>query len=186
MSVEELKIRSELEMDVERDLEEEIMDKIYHLALRLHRLYQQQKERKARELSEPEAKNQRGTNKKTLSEVNINIRMEGGTKIEIKEIKKDARESRQPWSSRSDNGQAMVASDTKKFNWEKTLRSGPCPVAVPMRSNSSNQAKVLNKKHSLRQQSEVDTVRKNGGGTSGQRKAIVGVQNRLLELEWRS
>ena len=45
MSAEELKIRKELEMDVERDLEAEIKDGIYHLALRLHRLYQHQKKK---------------------------------------------------------------------------------------------------------------------------------------------
>lgn len=45
MSADELNIFRELEKDVERDLEEEIKDGIYHLALRLHRLYQHQKER---------------------------------------------------------------------------------------------------------------------------------------------
>ncbi|KAL0396517.1 UNVERIFIED_CONTAM: hypothetical protein Scaly_0100100 [Sesamum calycinum] len=44
MSVEELKIREELERDVEKGLEEEIKDGIYRLALRLHRLYQHQKD----------------------------------------------------------------------------------------------------------------------------------------------
>ena len=62
MSAEELKIRDELERDVERDLEEEIKDGIYHLALRLHRLYQHQKERIGRELPEAGTKNQQGIN----------------------------------------------------------------------------------------------------------------------------
>ena len=39
ISEEELKIRSELGMEIERDLEEEIKEGIYHLALRLHRIY---------------------------------------------------------------------------------------------------------------------------------------------------
>ncbi|KAK3011802.1 hypothetical protein RJ639_012503 [Escallonia herrerae] len=45
-------IRGELEMDVERDLDEEIKDGIYHLALQLHRLYQHQKERNDKKLLE--------------------------------------------------------------------------------------------------------------------------------------
>ncbi|PIM97311.1 hypothetical protein CDL12_30221 [Handroanthus impetiginosus] len=80
MSIEEVRIREELELDVENDLEEEIKDEIYHLAFKLHRLYQHQKERSL---------NQQGNaRKKSLSEVNINIKMEGGTTIQIKEIKK--------------------------------------------------------------------------------------------------
>ncbi|KAK3031136.1 hypothetical protein RJ639_035134 [Escallonia herrerae] len=57
MSAEELQICGELEMNVERGLEEEIKDGIYHFALRLHRLYQHQKERSGRKLLEQDARN---------------------------------------------------------------------------------------------------------------------------------
>lgn len=117
VSEEELKIRNELEMEVEKDLEEEIKDGLRHLALRLHRLYQHQKERSASKLA--------------FCEVNINIQMEGGTKIEIKETKKPALSEREKGlpprpSSRSSgtmNPVTKVGTNTKKFDWAKSLRS---------------------------------------------------------------
>uniref|UniRef100_A0A5B7BDP9 Uncharacterized protein n=1 Tax=Davidia involucrata TaxID=16924 RepID=A0A5B7BDP9_DAVIN len=172
MSAEELKIRGELEMDIERDLEEEIKDGIYQFALRLHRLYHHQKERNARELSEPGIKKS-----KTLSEVNINIKMEGGTKIEIKEIKKEARQSVRPRTSRSET---VVAQDTNKVDWVKTLRSGTSsPLGASKKNESSNQNRVLHN----------NQLRRNRNSTVclGQRKRNVGAhENKLLELGWRS
>ncbi|XP_062021425.1 uncharacterized protein LOC133737995 [Rosa rugosa] len=116
VSEEELKIRNELEMEVEKDLEEEIKDGICHLALRLHRLYQHQKERSASKLA--------------FCEVNINIQMEGGTKIEIKETKRPAPAEREKSfpprpSSRSSTVRSVmkVGANTKKFDWAKSLRS---------------------------------------------------------------
>lgn len=88
MSNEELKIRAELEVYIERDLEEEIKDGICHLALRLQRLYQKQRDRNAREPSASGSKDQSWLKNTTFSEVNITIRMEGGSKIETNEIKK--------------------------------------------------------------------------------------------------
>ncbi|KAG6725229.1 hypothetical protein I3843_02G015600 [Carya illinoinensis] len=119
-------LRSEEELGIRRDLEEEIKEGIYHHALRLHRLYQQQKERK----------------NKTLLEVNISIRMEGGAKIEIKETKKDHgghdhERGRVPRtaSARSENKMKLqlaavpqVNANTKKFDWVKSLRSNAGPV----------------------------------------------------------
>lgn len=103
-------------MDVERDLEEEIKDGLCHLALRLHRLYQHQKERSASNLA--------------FCEVNINIQMEGGTKIEIKETKKPAPAEKEKGfpprpSSRSGNMKPVmkVGANIKKFDWAKSLRS---------------------------------------------------------------
>nr|GME19390.1 uncharacterized protein LOC109180280 [Ipomoea batatas] len=101
-SNEEKKIWGELERDVERDLEEEIKDGICKLALRLHRLYH---------------------DSKTLSEVSINIRMEGGTKIEIKEIKKEAHRSSS--STRRGGAPPPLPPRGQKFDWTNTLRSGP-------------------------------------------------------------
>lgn len=68
-SGEELRIWRELEEEVEKTLEEEIKDQIYHLALRLNRLYQHQMER---------------TKEKSFSEVNISISVKGRTKVKIK------------------------------------------------------------------------------------------------------
>ncbi|XP_041001440.1 uncharacterized protein LOC121247157 [Juglans microcarpa x Juglans regia] len=120
------RLRSEKELEIRRDLEEEIKEGIYHHALRLHRLYQQQKERK----------------NKTLLEVNISIRKEGGAKIEIKETKKDHRDhdherGRVPRtaSARSESitqlqlaAVPQVNANTKKFDWVKSLRSNAGPV----------------------------------------------------------
>ncbi|GLU13059.1 hypothetical protein SLE2022_297060 [Rubroshorea leprosula] len=125
MSEEELRIREELECEIERDLEEEIKDGIYHYALRLHRLYQHKMERHA---ITGECK--------TLYEVNICIRMEAGIKIEIKEkTKKEAPEKgRLTTSARSLNAQTFNAN--KKFDWARSLRSGAGshPVVVNKKS----------------------------------------------------
>ncbi|KAH7851011.1 hypothetical protein Vadar_005934 [Vaccinium darrowii] len=139
MSDEELKIRGELEMDLERDLEAEIKDGIYHLALRLHRLYQHQKERNERELSETGPKNQQGlTRSKTVSEVNISIRMEGGTTVEIKERKKEAREhGNSRSSSRSENSKGMIGPNGKKFDWAKSLRSEASPHVIRKKADGT-------------------------------------------------
>ncbi|KAF7135459.1 hypothetical protein RHSIM_Rhsim08G0014600 [Rhododendron simsii] len=138
MSIEELKIRGKLEMDVERDLEAEIKDGIYHLALRLHRLYQHQKERNERELSAPGPKSQQGlTKNKILSEVNISIRMDGATKVEIKEISKEARKhGNLRASSISENSKRMIGSNGTKFDWAKSLRSEARPHVIKKKINN--------------------------------------------------
>ncbi|KAF5937520.1 hypothetical protein HYC85_025026 [Camellia sinensis] len=185
---EELKIRCELEMEVERDLEAEIKDGIYHLALRLHRLYQHQKER-----------NQERMNNKTLyAEVNINIRLEGGTKIEIKEIKKDivAREHGQPLAPiRSEDTQGVMrGSNAKNFDWAKSLRSeARRPLAINKKNDSpSNHAKVISYEHgdSLplpHQNHKLDHTRRKwtSASGSGQQKRGMRVENKLLELGWK-
>lgn len=150
MSEEEIKIRGELESDIERNLEEEIKDGIYHLALRLHRLYQHQKERKAGETVIDKKS-------KALSEVNISIQMEGGTKIEIKEIKKEAQQGRPRSSTISENVQdVMPVLHKKKFDWAKSLRSGTDSKAI---------------------------VNKKSGSASGQRKGSVGVDDTKVAAE---
>ncbi|KAM1179910.1 hypothetical protein ACFX13_019369 [Malus domestica] len=131
ISEEELKIRSEVEMEIEKNLEEEIKDGICHLALRLQRLYQHQKERRSAATN-----GRRSNNNKAFCEVNINIKMEGGTKIEIKETKKPAPERGCPnWTSsgiseRSYQQVTKMASNTKKFDWAKSLRSSAGPALV--------------------------------------------------------
>ncbi|KAM7515764.1 hypothetical protein LguiA_005347 [Lonicera macranthoides] len=181
MSAEELKIRDELERDVERDLEEEIKDGIYHLALRLHRLYQHQNERIGRELPRPGTKNQQGMKNETLSELNINIKMEGGTKIEIKEVKKEAHQGERPKSAASRpaiNVQKMAGPDTKEFNWAKSLRSKPKPVCVKKKNESSHQAKVLNHGSNLHENAKLNKVIRNYMSAS--------IDNKVLELGWKN
>lgn len=153
---EELKIRQELEMDIERDLEEEIKDGIYHLALRLHRLYQHRKERSNKgEITSKELE--------TLSEVNISIKMEGGTKVEIKETRKDQalpqKLVRPPSSRSSENSKSLRFMSTKKeFNWMNSLRSDSGPVIMHKKIHGS-QASLVN-----------DDVRRRDKGTDCKRK----------------
>ncbi|PSS21486.1 Cysteine proteinase [Actinidia chinensis var. chinensis] len=161
MSAEELKIRKELEMDVERDLEAEIKDGIYHLALRLHRLYQHQK-------------------KKTLLEVNISIRMEGGTKIEIKEIKKEAREDGYLPASKSKSTQGMVGLNAKKFDWVQSLRSKAHPFTINKKNESTHKAKSISYEHGLNENHKLGhVIRRNCTSSSRQDKSV---GNKLLEL----
>ncbi|KAI4314404.1 hypothetical protein L6164_027317 [Bauhinia variegata] len=137
VSAEELKIRGEMEKEIEKDLEEEIREGIYHLALRLHRLYQHQKERNVKEASE--SGYLQDNRSKSISEVTISIRMEEGTKIEIKQAKKEADERVHPRSSRSENVKDVPAFNAKKFDWAKTLRAGSGPAAVDRANYSSKQ-----------------------------------------------
>ncbi|KAL2538538.1 uncharacterized protein Fot_19929 [Forsythia ovata] len=173
MSIEELKIRNELEMDVERDLEEEIKDGIYHLALRLHRLYQNQKERHDSAVSNPKssAKNLQGSARKMLSEVNISIKMEGGTTIQIKEIKKQANihEKTPPMSATSAN--------SKTFDWVKTLRSDRAkPPSIKSTKAESKTSRM-----------KPENVGKNNiSNASRHRKVDMGAKTALLELGWKN
>ncbi|GMH24163.1 hypothetical protein Nepgr_026006 [Nepenthes gracilis] len=118
MSDEELRIRSQLEEEVEKDLEEEIKQGIYALGLRLHRLYRQQKQRNIAKLL---SKGKTSTKNKSVSEVNISIKMEGATEVKIKEITKEAVGKRSMMSDAvAENKGGLHA---KKFNWANSLRS---------------------------------------------------------------
>ena len=188
MSEEEWKIRGELESDIERDLEEEIKDGIYHLAFRLHRLYQRRRERNAEDISES------GDDKKdkTLSEVNISIKMEGGTKIEIKETKKEAPDHQKgmllpPRSSRSTNVnvQGMLGSNAKKFDWAKSLRAGTDPASINRKIERSYQAKIPSNDRGFCMNLNHENTRRNVVSASGQRKGNIGLNNKVLELGWK-
>lgn len=189
LSKEELKIRSELEMDIERDLEQEIKDGIYHHALRLHRLYQQRRERNEREVSALfETQSQQiKNNNKTLLEVNISIKMKGGTKIEIKESKKEAPEKGRPRTSRSENVQAvLMAPKTKKFDWAKTLRSNAGPIVINRQNNASlTLARTPSNGHSRYSNLSLDTVRRNCTSASGLLKIKAGGENKIREQGWK-
>lgn len=69
-------------MEIERNLEAEFKDGIYNLALKLRRLYEQRRERE-------ESSDVSMRKSKRVLEVNISIKMEGDTKIEITERKKE-------------------------------------------------------------------------------------------------
>ncbi|CAI9767029.1 unnamed protein product [Fraxinus pennsylvanica] len=169
MSIEELKIRNELENDVEQDLEEEIKDGIYHLALRLHRLYEHQKERHTNTETNPKS------TRKMLSEVNISIKMEGGTPIQIKEIKKQAniQEKTPP------NPMTATPANNKKFDWEKTLRSNRAhPPSI--KSN-----KTENKRVSHLRMKPQNIGKINISNATRQRKVDTGAKTALLELGWK-
>ncbi|XP_022854954.1 uncharacterized protein LOC111376233 [Olea europaea var. sylvestris] len=165
MSIEELKIRSELENDVERDLEEEIKDGIYHLALRLHRLYQHQKERHTNTETKPKSA------RKMLSEVNISIKMEGGTTIQIKEIKKQEKIPPNPMTS--------TPANNKKVDWEKTLRSNR-GITPSIKSNKTESKHVS---HLRKKPANIGKI--NISNASRQRKVDLGAKTALLELGWK-
>ncbi|GLT73515.1 hypothetical protein SLA2020_453670 [Shorea laevis] len=181
----ELKIRNELEMDIERDLEEEIKDGLYHHALRLHRLYQQQKERNAKQAPGFETESQQRNNNRTLLEVNICISMEGGTKFEIKETRKEAdREKGRPRTSRSEKMWApVVPATTKKVDWVKTLRSNAAPAVIIDRKNGSlHQAKTLANNHCRYSNLNLNNP---AGRRNGQPKPKADVGHKLLQLGWK-
>ncbi|KAI9165594.1 hypothetical protein LWI28_017095 [Acer negundo] len=170
MSEEELKIRGELESEIESNLEEEIKDGIYHLALRLHRLYQNHKERNAKQAN------------KTISEVNISIKMEGGTKIEIKEMKKEAAPDDKvpPWKSKSENmPRAMVLVSNNKSSIGLRVYDQAIVLSNEYQGFSSNP----------NFDSNAIVARKNLISSSGQRKGSsgdVGVDNKeQLKLGWK-
>ncbi|KAF5195362.1 Ubiquitin carboxyl-terminal hydrolase, partial [Thalictrum thalictroides] len=148
MSKEELKIRSELEMDIESDLEAEIKDGICHLALKLHRLYQHQRERIARELSTNGS--QSGRKKSVLlTEMNILMRMEGGSKVEINEMKKQ-KDQPKPFPRYKQGKTFQIG---KEFNWVRTLRSEA--------ASSTNNAKKKHLKsqiHHVVKKNNISTV----------------------------
>lgn len=172
VSTEELKIRSELEMEIERDLEEEIKESIYHLALKLHRIYQQRKERNTKEASE----------RRALSEVNISIRMEGGTKIEIKEVNKEVAERGYPRNtSRPENVKEVNALSGNKFDWVKTLRAGSGPVSVNRSIGS-----LKHKDRILSIDPKVfSSARGKNAGSYEQGIRNASVYNKLLQLGWK-
>ncbi|KAF8406076.1 hypothetical protein HHK36_008156 [Tetracentron sinense] len=145
MSNEELKIRGELEMDIERDLEEEIKDGICRLALRLQRLYQHQRGRSATTSSAHSTEVLSGLKNSKFSKVNITIRMEGKSKIEINKIKKVDHKRGRLWTAKSEDKQGELSPGAKKFDWVTTLRSGTSPNLIYKKHGISDHARSLRK-----------------------------------------
>lgn len=172
VSEKELEIRNELEMEVERGIEEEIKDGLYTLSLRLHRLYQRQKERHVKEACE--------VNKnRAVSEVNISIRMEGKSRVEIKESKKEASEMGGSRSYRSENAKQVDGLSYTKYDWEKNLRAGSSSVSVN-RANRGSKKKDENgtSDPNLGSNREFDNRRRKQNGNGK-------VDSKQLQLGWR-
>lgn len=112
MSKEEERIRDELEMEIERNLEGEFKDGIYNLALKLRRLYEQRRERE-KTLDDSMRKTKR------VLEVNISIKMEGDTKIEITESKKEVDNEKTKKAENLDKRKKIVAAGEDKTGKEK-------------------------------------------------------------------
>ncbi|GER47146.1 tetratricopeptide repeat protein [Striga asiatica] len=151
MSVDELKIREELEIDVESNLEGEIKEEIYHLALKLHRLYQHQKQ-KTLLMNQSSHDHENNARKKMLTEVNINIKLEGGTTIRINEIKKEGRGG---GLARIAKGKGLGLGPNRnrraKFDWAGSLRSKESSEMIvnhgPDRKRDSVRGLVKDKKN---------------------------------------
>ncbi|XP_077214284.1 uncharacterized protein LOC143849121 isoform X2 [Tasmannia lanceolata] len=188
ISEEELKIRGELEIEVERDLEEEIKDDIIHLALRLHRLYQHQKDRDMRDQTTFSGEPQSKIKSSIFTEVSITIRMEAGSKVEIHETKKEIREKGRLKNIKLDYKQSNMSPNAKEFNWERTLRSGTCSsvsinrkqeVSRHGRTPRNNNGAGPEAKHGIRD-------RKNNTNAHGHGKERVSARdNKMLQLGWR-
>ncbi|XP_058078136.1 uncharacterized protein LOC131226497 [Magnolia sinica] len=183
MSSEELKIRAELECEVERDLEEEIKDGICHLALRLHRLYQHQKEIGARHSSTKGAEFQNEARDVTFTEVNITIRIEGGSKFEVHESKKEICNKGYTQNKRLEDKKGKMGPSTKKFDWERTLRSGTSSVAIVKKVPDKDRATKTG--HDVHRHATKDGRNLINGSDQGKRKIRM-KHNKLLQLEWRN
>lgn len=153
MSLEERKIREELEQEVENDLEKEMKDGMYRLAMKLHNLYLHRRERSESRImgrSIDQQKKQRKSSKNIVSEVNINIKMEGGTKIEIKESKKEDRHNPnpnpnpKPNPNPNPNPKKAYYGRRVKFDWTQSLRSGSENLSVDSKIEGKKLDKLYN------------------------------------------
>ncbi|XVF61537.1 hypothetical protein PTKIN_Ptkin08bG0137500 [Pterospermum kingtungense] len=180
MFEEKWKIRGGIENDIDRDSEEEIKEGIYHLALRLHRLYQHKRES---DYAHQDISESGDTKDKTLSEVNISIKMEGGIKIEIKQTKKDL----PPRSSRSNkiNTQLVHGFDGKKFDWAKSLRAETDSAIIGRKLDRSYQAKIPSTEKGFYMNFNHQNTRRNMVRVPVQRKGNIGLNNKVLELGWK-
>ncbi|KAH6796614.1 hypothetical protein C2S52_021168 [Perilla frutescens var. hirtella] len=145
LQLEEWKIREEIEEKVENDLEKEIKDGIYGLAMKLHNLYLHQREGHKKRKSRKKIR--------VFSEVNINIKMEGETTIEINESKKeDGGRCRfipnpTPKQAHSGRGKNIPPSTRRaKFDWMQSLRSGSDHFSVNSRIEDKKWDKVSDNK----------------------------------------
>lgn len=144
MSLDERKVREELEREVENDLEKEIKDGMYRLAMKLHNLYLHRRERSEIRLK------RRSSRKSYVSEININVKMEGGSKIEIKESKKEGRQNPKPKPKPNSNPDSNLNPKKAyygrrvKFDWTQSLRSGSDTLSVDSKTEGKKLDKLTN------------------------------------------
>ncbi|MED6208917.1 hypothetical protein PIB30_049689 [Stylosanthes scabra] len=193
ISAEELKIRSELEMEIEKHLEDEIKDSIYWLALRLCRIYKQRKERNNNNANDNSVRS--SNNNGAFCGVNIWVRiMEGGrrtTKVEIKDVAKRVVCPKSPY--RQNNVVKEVngfGARNKKFDWVNTLREGSSSPVVVAINRSKGGSKSKNKTFDLKDvfsNSKLECGKgKNNGGSPCQGKKSASVdKKKILQLEWK-
>ncbi|ERN02918.1 hypothetical protein AMTRI_Chr04g250030 [Amborella trichopoda] len=141
VSEEEAKIRDELEIDIERDLEAEIKDDIWQLALRLNQLYRKQSDRISTQLvdSIPHVLLKEKT--PVFSEVELIIKMIGGSTVEMIERKKEVshlssgvnHNNCRPKNKVDTKPRTTAISSERNFDWAKSLRKGT--PSQPMKRN---------------------------------------------------
>ncbi|KAL1190367.1 hypothetical protein V5N11_016750 [Cardamine amara subsp. amara] len=119
LSKEEERIRDELEMEIERNLEGEFKDGIYNLALKLRRLYEQRRERE-------ESLDVSMRKSKRVLEVNISIKMEGDTKIEITERKKEADNDKTKKTEDLDKRKKFAAAGSEDKTRKEKIKNRTC------------------------------------------------------------
>ncbi|KAL9241376.1 hypothetical protein vseg_015496 [Gypsophila vaccaria] len=160
MTEEEAKIRAELETDIEKDLEEEIKGQICRLALHLHHLYQNRKNRHDSKTNyahvNPGKKilKQPMTQKNNdVSEIHISINKDGETKVEIRELKKKAHRVVPLHVHKQNNRSSNSKYGAKKFEWTQSLRSGPPKSSIQVVRN-----KVEGVKHVARRNKVVPSA----------------------------
>nr|AGN12797.1 hypothetical protein [Leavenworthia alabamica] len=112
LSKEEERIRDE----IERNLEGEFKDGIYNVALKLRRLYEQRRERE-------ESLDVSMRKSKRVLEVNISIKMEGNTKIEITERKKKVDNVKTRKTEDLDKGKKFVADGSEDKTRKEKMKN---------------------------------------------------------------
>ncbi|MED6219655.1 hypothetical protein PIB30_037801 [Stylosanthes scabra] len=196
ISAEELKIRSELEMEIEKHLEDEIKESIYRLALRLRRIYKQRKERN--NANDNNIISYNNNNDGAFCGVNIWVRiMEGGrrtTKVEIKDVAKRVVCPKSNNNYRQNNVVKEVngfGARNKKFDWVNTLREGSSSPVVVAINRSNGGSKSKHKTFDLENvfsnsKLECGKGKKNCGSSPCQGKKSASVdKKKILQLEWK-
>ncbi|KAL6883384.1 hypothetical protein ACP4OV_010798 [Aristida adscensionis] len=125
VSAAELKIRDELEADIEEDLEREIIDDMCRLARHLQRLYQHKDRREFNGSANNYQLSLSHTENPVLSEVNIRIKLDGQCRIDITKVQQDVAAIQPKSCPESDTEQSdkkqgsMKTKQSHAANWQK-------------------------------------------------------------------
>lgn len=134
MSKEERRIRTQLDADIEKTLEEELKDGLCRLALNLHKLY-----RNSTQMDEQSRPHVKGiapsveTNNGAATVVKMTItdlRVEGGCSLQINKPKSKVKVQslHNPFSQAPNT--SSIRDISVHVDWKKTLRSGTCSVST--------------------------------------------------------